>query len=96
MELSIDEIKDIALLGRIGITEEEATIYQKDLSSVLHYFDKLQELDTDGVEEIGHITGMTDVYRIDRVEEMDETGKQLTMENVRDTQDGYIKVKSIL
>lgn len=96
MGLSIDEIKNIALLGRIGITEEEAMIYQKDLSAVLGYFEKLQEIDTDGVEEIGHITGMTDVYRVDHVDEMEESGKEMIMNNVRETQDGYIKVKSIL
>jgi aspartyl-tRNA(Asn)/glutamyl-tRNA(Gln) amidotransferase subunit C len=96
MELSSNEIKDIAHLGRIGVSDEEVAMYQKDLSSVLKYFEKLQEVDTENVEEIGHITGMTDVYRIDRVEEMDDAGKQGIMANVRETQDGYIKVKSIL
>lgn len=96
MELTRDEIKDIAMLARIGVTDEEIGAYQKDLSSVLQYFEKLQELNTDDVEEIGHITGVTDVYREDVVNEMDESGKEKVMENVSDVQDGYIKVKNVL
>lgn len=96
MELTQDEVKDIALLARVGVTDEEVKMYQKDLSSVLGYFEKLQEVDTDSVEEIGHITGVTDVYKNDQVNEMSEEGKTRVMDNVADAQDGYIRVKSVL
>ena len=96
MELTQDEIKEIAALARIGVTDEEIGAYQKDLSSVLQYFEKLQELDTDDVEEIGHITGVTNVYRDDEIVEMDEEGKKRIMENITEQKDGYIKVKSVL
>ena len=96
MELTKDDVKDIASLARIGITDEEITLYQKDMSSVLKYFDKLQEVNTDGVEEIGHITGVTDVYRPDEVQEMSDEDKKIRMDNMSDTKDGYIKVKSVL
>ncbi len=96
MELTKDEVRDVALLARIGITDKEIDMYQKDLSSVLGYFDKLQEVDTKGVEEIGHITGVTNVYRDDKVVEMDEEGKELIMKNISEKKDGYIKVKSVL
>lgn len=96
MELTRDEIKEIAALARVGVTEEEIDTYQKDLSSVLQYFEKLQELDTEDVEEIGHITGVSDVYREDEVLEMSVDGKERIMDNVVDVQDGYIKVKSVL
>ncbi len=96
MALTQDEIRDVATLARIGVTDAEIGDYKKDLSSVLQYFDKLQEVDTDAVEEIGHITGMTNVYRADAVDEMDEDGKALIMDNVTDVHDGYIKVKNVL
>ncbi|MEA3322906.1 MAG: Asp-tRNA(Asn)/Glu-tRNA(Gln) amidotransferase subunit GatC [Patescibacteria group bacterium] len=96
MELTKDEVRDIALLARIGVTDEEIDLYQKDMSSVLQYFDKLQEVDTDNVEEIGHITGVTNVYRSDVENEMSEEGKKMIMDNVPQKKDGYIKVKSVL
>lgn len=96
MELTKDNVRDIATLARVGITDEEVILYQKDMSSVLKYFDKLQEVDTEDVEEIGHITGVTDVYRLDKVKEMPVEGKKIIMDNITDTRDGYIKVKSVL
>ncbi len=96
MELTKDEVRDVALLARIGVTDEEVDSYQKDMSSILKYFEKLQEADTEGVEEIGHITGVTDVYRSDKIKEMDEEGRKKIMKNVPEERDGYIKVKSVL
>lgn len=96
MELTIDDVKNIAVLGRVRITEEEAELYRKDLSSILHYFEKLQEVNTDDVEEIGHITGMTDVYRSDIVSEATQEEKTGMMDNVAKKHDGYIKVQSVL
>jgi len=96
MELTKNDIEEIALLARVGVNEQEIISYQKDLSSVLQYFEKLQEVDTDNVEEIGHITGMTNVYREDKVIECRDEIKQKIMENVPNVQDGYIKVKSVL
>jgi len=96
MKLTKDEVRDIAMLARIGVTDKEVDGYQKDLSSVLGYFEKLQEVNTENVEEIGHITGMVDVYRLDEVNEMDEEGKKMIMNNIPDKKDDYIKVKSVL
>ncbi len=96
MELTKDEIRDIATLARIGVTDEEVDTFQKGLSDVLGYFKKLQEVDTENVEEIGHITGITDIYRSDSVLELDEKGKKAIMDNVPDKKDNYIKVKSVL
>ncbi|HIP50431.1 MAG TPA: Asp-tRNA(Asn)/Glu-tRNA(Gln) amidotransferase subunit GatC [Candidatus Pacebacteria bacterium] len=96
MELTKEDVYDIALLARIGVTDNEVERYQKDLSSVLGYFEKLQEVDTVDVEEIGHITGVTDVYRRDDVIEMSEEGKEMMMNSVPNEDDGYIKVKSVL
>ena len=96
MELTNDDIRDIATLARIGITDAEVASYQKDLSSVLQYFEKLQQVNTDGVEEIGHITGIDNVYREDCAVETESHEREAIMQNVREQQDGYIKVKSVL
>ncbi|MCK4636199.1 MAG: Asp-tRNA(Asn)/Glu-tRNA(Gln) amidotransferase subunit GatC [Candidatus Moranbacteria bacterium] len=96
MQLTKEEVQEVVDLVRIGLTEEEIVERQKDMSNVLDYFDKLSELDTDKVEEIGHITGMNDVYRSDQIEEATEEEKKGMMENVKEEQNGYIKVQSVL
>lgn len=96
MEITKEEVEKVADLARIGVSDEDVTSYQKDLSAILSYFEKLQEVDTEGVEEIGHITGMTNVYRHDRAEDFDEEGKKIMHENMPQSEDGFIKVKSVL
>lgn len=94
--LTKEEIQHIAGLARISLREEEIEKYQKDLSAVLDYFAELKKLDTEKIEPIGHITGMSDVFRSDRVEDFGSIGKEDIMKNAPETKDGYVKVKSIL
>lgn len=94
--LSKDEVKKIAALARVGITEDEIEKYQKDLSAVLDYFKKLEELDTEKVEPIGHITGRTNSFREDVHEEFGSLGREAILKNAPEVKDGNIKVKSVL
>lgn len=96
MQLTKEEIQQIADLARIELTEDEIIQRQKDLSNVLGYFEKLSELNTDDVEEIGHITGMKDIFRNDFINEATDTEKKCIMDNVLKENDGYIQVKTIL
>ena len=93
--LTQDEVKHIALLARIGLKEEEVAKYQQDLSAVLDFFRELETAVTEGVEPIGHITGMTDVARGDMMEDFGTPGKEAIRRNFPDSKDGFLKVKSV-
>lgn len=93
--LTKEEVKNIALLARIGIKENEVEKYQKDLSLVLDFFRELETVKTDGVEPIGHITGMVGVARTDQAEDFGSTGKAEIIKNVPETKNGFVKVKSV-
>lgn len=93
--LTVEEVKNIALLARIGIKENEVEKYQKDLSAVLDFFRELEKVKTDGVEPIGHITGMVGVARADQTEDFESAGKAQMIKNVPETKDGFVKVKSV-
>lgn len=93
--LSREEVKNIALLARIGIKEEEIEKYQKELSAVLDFFRELEMADTAGIEPIRHIAGMTDVARADGAEDFGASGKEMILKNVPETKDGFVKVKSV-
>ena len=94
--LTQDEIRHIALLARIGVDDIEIESYQKDLSAVLEYFKKLEEVDTKDVQEIGHITGRNNYFRTDKCELREEENIKKIMKNVPETKDDFIKVKSVL
>lgn len=93
--LSEEEVKNIALLSRIGLKEEEIPQYQKDLSAVFDFFRELQTLPTDNVAPIGHITGRTDVMRGDLHEDFGQTGKDQILKNAPDTKENFLKVRSV-
>lgn len=93
--LTQDEVKHIALLARIGLKEEEVEKYQKGLSSVLDFFEQLQEVDTEGVEPVGQIVGRENSWRGDNGRDFPAERKAAIIGIMPETKDGALKVKSV-
>jgi aspartyl-tRNA(Asn)/glutamyl-tRNA(Gln) amidotransferase subunit C len=93
--LSKEEVKHIAMLARIGVSEDEVESYQQTLSAVLDSFKELQNLDTEEIASIGHITGRTGEARIDRDESFGTEGEKAIQENFPDSEKSFLKVKSV-
>lgn len=91
--LSKDEVRHIAALARVGLSENETEKYQKDLSAILDYFEKLQSLDTEKIEPIGHIAGRENSMREDGVEDFEN--KDAIIKLFPEEKDGYCKVKTV-
>ncbi len=95
-QLTREDVRHIAYLARIGLSDAEVARYQKNLSAVLAHFGELAAVPTDDVQPIGHITGMTNVLRSDRAVPCDDATKKRIMDAVPATSDeGYIVVKSV-
>ena len=94
--LTKEEILNIATLARIGLSEKDTEKYQHDLSEILDYFKKLEKLNVENVEPIGHITGMQNSFRSDKAEDFGSIGKEAIARNFPEQKDGHIKVKSVL
>lgn len=97
--LSDKEIKHITSLARIKINEKEEKSLKKDLSSILEYIDKLNEVDTDGVEPLYQTTGLMNSFRSDEPREefkMDENLNEKLVGQAPHRQDRFIKAKSVL
>jgi len=91
--LSRDDIKHCAKLARIELTSEEEEKFFNQLSSILGYFEKLNELDLEGVEPIYQVTGQKNIFRED---EVTNTSRQEDMlRNAPEREKGFIKVKSV-
>ena len=92
--LTPEEVKNIAQMARIELTEDEVEKFQKDLSSVLDYVDALKEVNTDGLEIVSSVTGLENVERADVAKPVDY--QEEIMANAPERKDKYYKVKSIL
>ena len=94
-KISIDEVKKLARLARVAITDEEAAKFQSEIEAILEYVDQLSKVDTEGVEATSQVTGLVNVTRIDEAIDYGTTRDSL-LANTPDTQDGYVKVRRVL
>lgn len=97
--LSETEVKKIAKLVRIELTDSEIDKYKGELSSILDFVKKLNEVDTDGVEPLYQTTGLVNSVRPDEprkeFEMNDELNKKL-IGQAPHKENRFIKVKSVL
>mgnify|MGYP001563592591 CR=1 FL=1 len=97
--LTDKEVKHIAELARIKISKEEEQSLKKDLSSILEYIDKLNEVDTTEVQPLYQTTGLVNSFRNDeprREFKMDENLNEKLIGQAPHKEDRFIKVKSVL
>jgi len=67
MNISPDQVRHIARLARIEIGEAEVESLGSQLGNILGYIEKLDELDTSGVEPTSHVLELSNVTRADVV-----------------------------
>jgi aspartyl-tRNA(Asn)/glutamyl-tRNA(Gln) amidotransferase subunit C len=65
MALTRDDVRKVAHLARLELTETEIERYQEQLSQVLDYVARLEELDVEGVEPTAHAIARQNVMRSD-------------------------------
>lgn len=94
--LSKKEVQHIAKLARLGLTEKEIKKYQKELSSILDYIEKLKEVDVSRISPTSHSIEMENVIRSDEVKSAKSEVIKKIIEQAPETKEGFLKVKSIL
>ena len=67
MVISDDIIEYVGILAKLELSEEDKKNAQKDMTEMLHYIDKMKELDTEGVEPMSHVFSYNNVMRDDVV-----------------------------
>ncbi len=67
MALTRDEVLHVADLARLSLMPEEIEVVTRQLNDILAYVEKLQELDTEGVEPLAHVIPVFNVFREDAV-----------------------------
>lgn len=75
--LSEEQVRHVAKLARIALTDDEIAKFAVQLSSVFDYVDILQTVDTDGVLETNQVTGLVNVMEEDEVKESQSSREEL-------------------
>ena len=94
--LSSKEVHHIAKLARIGLTATEVLRFQKDLGSILEYFDILRDLDVSSPTPEAVDWSPQNVTRQDIAKPKDAQESTRLLDMAPAQKDGYLKVKSIL
>jgi aspartyl-tRNA(Asn)/glutamyl-tRNA(Gln) amidotransferase subunit C len=65
MSLTLDEVRKVAKLGRLELSDADLVLMQQQLSAILDYVTQLNELDTSDVEPLAHPLPIENVFRPD-------------------------------
>lgn len=88
--ISDETIEYVGILAKLELSDEEKEQAKADMGSMLDYIDKLNELDTEGVEPMSHVFPVNNVFREDVVTNGDDSEKILA--NAPEQKDGAFVV----
>ena len=85
-----ETIENVCILAKLSLGEEAKAKAKQDMQKMLDYVEKLDELDTDGVEPLSHIFGDENVVRDDVVTNGDN--KEAMLANAPKEKEGQYQV----
>jgi len=88
------QVRKVAKLSRLDLTEAEIAEFASQLSAILDYVEKMNELDTESVEPLAHCLPISNVFREDSVKE--SLGTEKTLANAPKRDGEFFKVPKIL
>ena len=93
-KLDESQVRKVAKLSRLELTEGEVEEFTGQLSAILDYVEKMNELDTQDVEPLAHCLPIGNVFRPDRARE--SLGTEKVLANAPQRDGDFFKVPKIL
>ena len=93
MSLSESEVRHVAMLARLALTDEEVAAMQHDLNSILGHIDTIAQLDLDSVPPTAHAIPVVNVTRPDVV--VPGLSREAAIMNAPAAQDGAFLIPQI-
>lgn len=94
MSVTLEDVAYIAELARLRFTEAEQEKMTRELNMILHYVEKLNQVDTEGVEPLSSIHDQSNVLREDV--EIPSLSNAQALKNAPDHQDRFFKVPKVI
>lgn len=96
MALTHDEVRHIAKLARLKLTESEVEKYSTQMTGILSWIDMLKEVDVENVEPTSQVTGMVSSGREDIVIPSTVTRDELLASSELPREAKQVRVKAVL
>lgn len=93
MEIDRQTVDYVAKLARLYLDEQSMEDLREDLSQIVGYVAKLQELNTDNVEQTAHVLPLRNAFREDTVKKSMDREKVLS--NTNHKKDGFFEVPKV-
>ncbi len=93
-KIDIKTVEEVAHLARLEFTEEGKVEILNDMNRMLAFVDKLNEMDTDGVEPLIYMTDEINVLRED--EPKDTVNQKEALKNAPKKDSDYFKVPKVI
>ena len=94
MKIAIAEVENVARLARLQISSEEKENLTEQMNRILLYMEKLNELDTMGVDPTSHVVDLHNAFRADVVTDSLPRGQAL--DNAPDANEAEFIVPRII
>lgn len=96
--LSEKDVKKIATLAKLPLEEKDIPLYILQLSSILSFVSKLQDVKSDGISlrSTSQVTGLTNVFREDIIDTSRMLSQEEVLSNAHAAHEGFILVPQIL
>lgn len=95
-KLTLEDIKRLARLSNLQISDDEAEKYPDQLTESLQYVENLQDIPTSSDPDTFFVTQKTNTMAEDEVDESIMLSQKEALKNAKNTRDGYFIVKRIL
>jgi aspartyl-tRNA(Asn)/glutamyl-tRNA(Gln) amidotransferase subunit C len=97
VKITEKEVRYVADLANLKLTEAEVARFQADLDGILQHMDRLNEIDTSGVEPMAQVLFRADPAATLRVDETAlPLGNQAALANAPQAGGGYFKVPKVI
>ncbi|MFA5668267.1 MAG: Asp-tRNA(Asn)/Glu-tRNA(Gln) amidotransferase subunit GatC [Balneolaceae bacterium] len=94
MSVSKNDVKYIANLAKLQLTESEAVSFTGDMNKILEYMKMLSEVDTDGVEPLEHVIELDSRFRKDVA--LEPLPHDEALKNAPDADSDYFRVPKVI
>ena len=92
-DLTLDDVRHLAMLARVSTIEEDLEKMRGQLSSILDSIRVLADVDTEGVEPTAHAIAVENVFRDD--ESRASMDRDDVLRNAPSSQEGYVRVRAV-
>lgn len=95
-KLTKQDVKHVAKLAKLEITENEISKFSKQLSEIITYVEELNQADTANIEPTSQTTGLENVTRKDEITSEETLAQDEALSGSKKVHNGYFVVDAVL